>query len=410
MQVAVARFGRAASQRLQLAARGLGAALGREHEQAERVAPALLDVRAERRHRREPQRGFGVAGLRGVEQQARAVLGQQRPLVADDEPFAELGHRVEVAGLRGACQRVDGVVVAAREIVLGGQGQGGVHCKKPRTNASATDKPRATAGLREGQSAVAGAGIVTSTYGPPTGIPPIMSTLMNAIPEAPRPTFAELFTPKLVTVFREGYEWQHLRADALAGLTVAIVALPLSMAIAIASGAAPAQGLYAAIIGGFMVSALGGSRFQIGGPAGAFIVLVAATAQAHGLDGLLLATMLAGLMLAAIGFLQARHLHQVHPLSRDGRFHGRHRRHHPREPAQGSARAHARGAGARRAARQAAGALALSADVRRHDDRGVARDDRRHRRPETLAAALARHADRGRGRRCRHGAAPSSTS
>ena len=127
---------------------------------------------------------------------------------------------------------------------------------------------------------------------------------MNAIPEAPRPTFAELFTPKLVTVLREGYEWQHLRADALAGLTVAIVALPLSMAIAIASGAAPAQGLYAAIIGGFMVSALGGSRFQIGGPAGAFIVLVAATAQAHGLDGLLLATMLAGLMLVAIGLLK----------------------------------------------------------------------------------------------------------
>ncbi len=131
-----------------------------------------------------------------------------------------------------------------------------------------------------------------------------MGTLMNAIPEAPRPTFAELFTPKLVTVLREGYEWQHLRADALAGLTVAIVALPLSMAIAIASGAAPAQGLYAAIIGGFMVSALGGSRFQIGGPAGAFIVLVAATAQAHGLDGLLLATMLAGLMLVAIGLLK----------------------------------------------------------------------------------------------------------
>jgi sulfate permease, SulP family len=123
-------------------------------------------------------------------------------------------------------------------------------------------------------------------------------------PTAPQPTFAELFTPKLVTVFREGYSWQHLHADALAGLTVAIVALPLSMAIAIASGASPAQGLYAAIIGGFIVSALGGSRFQIGGPAGAFIVLVAATAQAHGLDGLLLATMMSGVILAAIGFLR----------------------------------------------------------------------------------------------------------
>src|SRR5436190_14018985 len=123
-------------------------------------------------------------------------------------------------------------------------------------------------------------------------------------PTAPQPSFSELFTPKLVTIFREGYRLSHLRADAIAGLTVAIVALPLSMAIAIASGASPAQGLYAAIFGGFLVSALGGSRFQIGGPAGAFIVLVAATAQAHGIDGLLLATMLAGLMLAAIGFLK----------------------------------------------------------------------------------------------------------
>ena len=128
---------------------------------------------------------------------------------------------------------------------------------------------------------------------------------MNAtLPQIPQPSFAELFTPKLVTVFREGYGWRHLRADAVAGLTVAIVALPLSMAIAIASGATPAQGLYAAIVGGFLVSALGGSRFQIGGPAGAFIVLVAATVQAHGIDGLILATMLSGLILAAIGFLK----------------------------------------------------------------------------------------------------------
>src|SRR5918994_5899126 len=127
---------------------------------------------------------------------------------------------------------------------------------------------------------------------------------MNAIPEASQPSFAELFTPKLVTVFREGYALQHLRADALAGLTVAIVALPLSMAIAIASGASPAQGLYAAIVGGFVVSALGGSRFQIGGPAGAFIVLVAATTERHGFDGLVLATMMAGLILMALGFLR----------------------------------------------------------------------------------------------------------
>jgi sulfate permease, SulP family len=131
-----------------------------------------------------------------------------------------------------------------------------------------------------------------------------MTQQTGAIAPPQEPTFAELFTPKLVTILREGYGLANLRADAVAGLTVAIVALPLSMAIAIASGASPAQGLYTAIIGGFLVSALGGSRFQIGGPAGAFIVLVAATVEAHGMDGLFLATVLSGLILAVIGLLQ----------------------------------------------------------------------------------------------------------
>lgn len=117
-------------------------------------------------------------------------------------------------------------------------------------------------------------------------------------------SFAELFTPKIITVLREGYGLAQLRADAIAGLTVAIVALPLSMAIAIASGATPAQGLYTAIVGGFLVSLLGGSRFQIGGPAGAFIVLVAATVAQHGIEGLILATFLSGVMLGVVGFLR----------------------------------------------------------------------------------------------------------
>src|SRR5258708_39935914 len=89
-----------------------------------------------------------------------------------------------------------------------------------------------------------------------------------------QPTFAELYTPKLITVLREGYGLADFRADVISGLTVAIVALPLSMAIAIASGVAPDRGLYTAVIGGFIVSLLGGSRFQIGGPAGAVLVLV----------------------------------------------------------------------------------------------------------------------------------------
>ena len=118
------------------------------------------------------------------------------------------------------------------------------------------------------------------------------------------PILREAFTPKLISALREGYGLARLRADALSGLTVAIVALPLSMAIAIASGATPAAGLFTAIIGGFLVSALSGSRHQIGGPAGAFIVLVAATIDQHGFDGLLLATMLAGAMLIAVGLLR----------------------------------------------------------------------------------------------------------
>jgi len=119
-----------------------------------------------------------------------------------------------------------------------------------------------------------------------------------------QPSFTELFAPKLLTVLREGYGLADFRADVIAGLTVAIVALPLSMAIAIASGVTPDRGLYTAVIGGFIVSLLGGSRFQIGGPAGAFIVLVALTVERHGVDGVILATLMAGLILIAAGYLR----------------------------------------------------------------------------------------------------------
>jgi SulP family sulfate permease len=115
---------------------------------------------------------------------------------------------------------------------------------------------------------------------------------------------AHIYRPKLATVLAEGYNLGHFRRDALAALTVAIVALPLSMAIAVASGVSPERGLYAAVIGGFLVSALGGSRYQIGGPAGAFIVLVAATVTSFGMEGLLLTVFLSGFMLALIGLLR----------------------------------------------------------------------------------------------------------
>jgi SulP family sulfate permease len=115
---------------------------------------------------------------------------------------------------------------------------------------------------------------------------------------------AHLYRPKLVTTFREGYGVELFRKDIFAALTVAIVALPLSMAIAVASGVSPARGLYTAIIGGALVSALGGSRFQIGGPAGAFIVLIAATVTKFGIEGLLLTVLLSGVMLILLGLLK----------------------------------------------------------------------------------------------------------
>lgn len=113
-----------------------------------------------------------------------------------------------------------------------------------------------------------------------------------------------LFTPKLVTVLREGYGPRDFRQDFIAGLTVAIVALPLSMALAIASGATPDKGLLTAVVAGFLISALGGTRFQIGGPTGAFVVVVFNVIAQHGFDGLVLATLMAGVMLIAAGFFQ----------------------------------------------------------------------------------------------------------
>ncbi len=114
-----------------------------------------------------------------------------------------------------------------------------------------------------------------------------------------------LFIPKSVTVIaQEGYSLATLRADAIAGLTVAIVAVPLAMAIAIASGVTPAQGLITAVVAGFLISALGGARFQIGGPTGAFIVVVYGVVHQYGYDGLALATMMAGAVLVVAGLLR----------------------------------------------------------------------------------------------------------
>lgn len=118
--------------------------------------------------------------------------------------------------------------------------------------------------------------------------------------------------PKLLTTLPV-YSRDLFLKDVLAGLTVAMVALPLSLAIAIASGAEPAQGLITAIVAGFVISLLGGSRVQIGGPTGAFIVVVHGVIANHGYDGLVLATMMAGLILLVGGYFRAGKLISLVP-------------------------------------------------------------------------------------------------
>ena len=107
--------------------------------------------------------------------------------------------------------------------------------------------------------------------------------------------------PKLLTVLREGYTLKQLRGDLLGGLTVGVVALPLSIALAIASGVKPEQGLYTAIFAGFVIAVLGGSRSQVSGPTGAFIVIVYGIVQKYGYDGLVVATFIAGILLIIMG-------------------------------------------------------------------------------------------------------------
>lgn len=113
--------------------------------------------------------------------------------------------------------------------------------------------------------------------------------------------------PKILTTLQT-YSWQLFVSDLLAGATVAMVALPLSLAIAIASGAGPEKGIVTAIVGGFLISLFGGSRVQIGGPTGAFIVVVFSVIAQHGYDGLVLATFMAGIILLVGGYFRAGNL------------------------------------------------------------------------------------------------------
>lgn len=118
-------------------------------------------------------------------------------------------------------------------------------------------------------------------------------------------SYLKEFNPRLFEVIKEGYGKKEFFADSVSGLTVAIVALPLAMAIAIASNVPPSAGIFTAIVAGFFISAFGGSRYQIGGPTAAFAVTVATVISKHGYDGLVLATFMAGVMLFLFGLFRA---------------------------------------------------------------------------------------------------------
>jgi SulP family sulfate permease len=110
-----------------------------------------------------------------------------------------------------------------------------------------------------------------------------------------------VFVPKSLVCFREGYTREAVTRDVIAGVVVGIVALPLALAFAIASGVPPERGLYTAIVAGFLISALGGSRVQIGGPTGAFVVIVYGIVTKYGYEGLVICTVLAGVILIVLG-------------------------------------------------------------------------------------------------------------
>src|SRR3954462_14041887 len=114
------------------------------------------------------------------------------------------------------------------------------------------------------------------------------------------PSIDERWLPKSILGLR-GYTLNKFLLDLVAGITVGLVALPLAMAFAIASGLTPEAGIYCAVVTGFIISALGGSKFQIGGPTGAFVVVVAGIISAYGIDGLFMCTMMAGVILVILG-------------------------------------------------------------------------------------------------------------
>lgn len=116
--------------------------------------------------------------------------------------------------------------------------------------------------------------------------------------------YGKNFAPKIVEVLKKGYSLKEFKKDSIAGLTVAVISIPLAMALAIASGATPAQGLYTAVVAGFFIAFLGGSRYQIGGPTGAFVVVISNVMTQYGYNGLAMTMVVAGVALMLAGYLK----------------------------------------------------------------------------------------------------------
>lgn len=116
--------------------------------------------------------------------------------------------------------------------------------------------------------------------------------------------YGKNFAPKIIEVLKKGYTFNEFKRDSMAGLTVAVISIPLAMALAIASGATPAQGLYTAIVAGFFIALLGGSRYQIGGPTGAFAIVIFNVMQQYGYNGLAMTMIVAGVALMLAGYLK----------------------------------------------------------------------------------------------------------
>ena len=133
-----------------------------------------------------------------------------------------------------------------------------------------------------------------------------------------------IFKPKLFTLLKAGIDKKQITNDIMAGVVVGIVALPLAIAFAVASGVSPEKGIITAIIAGFLISLLGGSRVQIGGPTGAFIVIVFAIVQQYGIDGLIISTILAGIILIIVWIIRTWNPLTVFSPSFDRWFYDRH--------------------------------------------------------------------------------------